>query len=155
MGSRDMVTSVTSFSRTGLSDWLIQRVTSIILLAYFLLIAYQLMGSVDYTGWARLFEQTWMKVFTLMAALSLAAHSWIGLWSVFTDYLTERMLGPKGNVIRLVCQLGASLALVGYVIWLHIFFHNRFILLLLLSSHLIKCRYFYCHWFKYRFTFLD
>jgi hypothetical protein len=39
-----------------------------------------------------------MKVFTLMAALSLAAHSWIGLWSVFTDYLTERMLGPKGNV---------------------------------------------------------
>ena len=112
-----MVTSVTSFSRTGLSDWLIQRVTSIILLAYFLLIAYQLMGSVDYTAWARLFEQTWMKVFTLMAALSLAAHSWIGLWSVFTDYLTERMLGPKGNVIRLVCQLVASLALVGYVIW--------------------------------------
>jgi succinate dehydrogenase / fumarate reductase membrane anchor subunit len=92
-----MVTSVTSFSRTGLSDWLIQRVTSIILLAYFLLIAYQLMGSVDYTSWARLFEQTWMKVFTLMAALSLAAHSWIGLWSVFTDYLTERMLGPKGQ----------------------------------------------------------
>ena len=112
-----MVTSVTSFSRTGLSDWLIQRVTSIILLAYFLLIAYQLMGSVDYTSWARLFEQTWMKVFPLMAALALAAHSWIGLWSVFTDYLTERMLGPKGNVIRLVFQLGASLALVGYVIW--------------------------------------
>ena len=112
-----MVTSVTSFSRTGLSDWLIQRVTSIILLAYFLLIAYQLMGSVDYTSWMRLFEQTWMKVFTLMAALSLAAHSWIGLWSVFTDYLTERMLGPKGNVIRLVSQLGVSLALVGYVIW--------------------------------------
>ena len=112
-----MVTSVTSFSRTGLSDWLIQRVTLVILLAYFLLIAYQLMGSVDYTSWARLFEQTWMKVFTLMAALSLAAHSWIGLWSVFTDYLTERMLGSKGNVIRLVSQLGASLALVGYVIW--------------------------------------
>lgn len=112
-----MVTSVTSFSRTGLSDWLIQRVTSVILLAYFLLIAYQLMGSVDYTSWMRLFEQTWMKVFTLVAALSLAAHSWIGLWSVFTDYLTERMLGPKGNVIRLVSQLGASLALVGYVIW--------------------------------------
>lgn len=112
-----MVTSVTSFSRTGLSDWLIQRVTSIILLAYFLLIAYQLMGSVDYTSWKALFEHTWMKVFTLMATLSLAAHSWIGLWSVFTDYLTERMLGPKGNVIRLCCQLSASIALVAYVIW--------------------------------------
>ncbi len=113
-----MVTSVTSFSRTGLSDWLIQRVTSLVLLAYFLLIAYQLTGSVDYTSWLALFDQTWMKVFTLMAALSLVAHAWIGLWSVFTDYLTERMLGPVGNIIRLVCQLGASLSLVGYVIWI-------------------------------------
>ena len=113
-----MVTSVTSFSRTGLSDWLIQRVTSLVLLAYFLLIAYQLTGSVDYTSWRALFDQTSMKVFTLMAALSLVAHAWIGLWSVFTDYLTERMLGPVGNVIRLVCQLGASLSLVGYVIWI-------------------------------------
>ena len=113
-----MVTSVTSFSRTGLSDWLIQRVTSLVLLAYFLLIANQLTGSVDYTSWRALFDQTWMKVFTLMAALSLVAHAWIGLWSVFTDYLTERMLGPVGNVIRLVCQLGASLSLVGYVIWI-------------------------------------
>ena len=113
-----MVTSVTSFSRTGLSDWLIQRVTSLVLLAYFLLIAYQLTGSVDYTSWRALFDQTWMKVFTLMAALSLVAHAWIGLWSVFTDYLTERMLGPVGNVIRLVCQLAASLSLVGYVIWI-------------------------------------
>ena len=112
------MTSVTSFSRTGLSDWLIQRVTSLVLLAYFLLIAYQLTGSVDYTSWRVLFDQTWMKVFTLMAALSLVAHAWIGLWSVFTDYLTERMLGPVGNVIRLVCQLGASLSLVGYVIWI-------------------------------------
>ena len=112
-----MVTSVTSFSRTGLSDWLIQRVTSLVLLAYFIVIGYQLLGSVDYTAWRLLFDQTWMKVFTLLAALSLAAHSWIGLWSVFTDYLTERMLGPKGNIIRLLSQLGASLALLGYVIW--------------------------------------
>ena len=111
------MTSVTSFSRTGLSDWLIQRVTSVILLAYFIFVAFQLGGSVDYTSWRELFDQTWVKVFTLLAALSLAAHSWIGLWSVFTDYLTERMLGAAGNVLRLVCQLCASLALVVYVIW--------------------------------------
>jgi succinate dehydrogenase / fumarate reductase membrane anchor subunit len=117
MGGGDMVTSVTSFSRTGLSDWLIQRITSVILLAYFVFVAYQLGASVDYTSWKGLFDQTWVKVFTLLAALSLAAHSWIGLWSVFTDYLTERLLGPVGNVLRLLCQLGASLALVVYVIW--------------------------------------
>jgi len=112
-----MVTSVTSFSRTGLSDWLLKRITSVILLAYFVFVAYQLGALVDYTSWKDLFDQTWVKVFTLLAALSLAAHSWIGLWSVFTDYLTERLLGPVGNVLRLLCQLGASLALVVYVIW--------------------------------------
>jgi succinate dehydrogenase / fumarate reductase membrane anchor subunit len=117
MGGGDMVTSVTSFSRTGLSDWLIQRITSVILLAYFVFVAYQLGAPVDYTSWKDLFDQTWVKVFTLLAALSLAAHSWIGLWSVFTDYLTERLLGPVGNVLRLLCQLGASLASVVYVIW--------------------------------------
>ena len=112
-----MVTSVKRFRRTGLSDWMIQRVTSLVPLAYFMVIAYHLLGSVDYTSWRLLFDQTWMKTFTLMATLSLAAHSWLGLWSVFTDYLTERMLGPKGNVIRPLCQLGVSLALIGYVGW--------------------------------------
>ena len=119
-----MVTSVTSFSRTGLSDWLIQRVTSVILLAYFIFVAYHLGASVDYTSWRGLFDQTWVKVFTLLAALSLAAHSWIGLWSVFMDYLTERMLGAMGNVLRLLCQLGASLALVVYVIWVVVIVWN-------------------------------
>ena len=31
-----MVTAVTSMGRSGLSDWLMQRVTAVILLAYFL-----------------------------------------------------------------------------------------------------------------------
>jgi succinate dehydrogenase / fumarate reductase membrane anchor subunit len=49
--------------------------------------------------------------------LSLAAHAWIGMWGVFTDYLTERALGPKGNVLRIGLQLLPSLSLVIYVIW--------------------------------------
>ena len=113
-----MATSVIGLRRTGLSDWLIQRATSLVLLTYFAVIACQLFGSVDYTSWRGLFDQTWMKIFTLLAALSLAAHAWIGLWSVFTDYLTERLLGPKGKSIRLLCQIGTSLSLVGYVMWI-------------------------------------
>jgi succinate dehydrogenase / fumarate reductase membrane anchor subunit len=58
-----------------------------------------------------------MRVFALLAALSLAAHAWIGMWGVFTDYFTERLLGPKGNVLRIGLQLATSLALVVYVIW--------------------------------------
>ncbi|MGD2006973.1 MAG: succinate dehydrogenase, hydrophobic membrane anchor protein [Cellvibrionales bacterium] len=112
-----MVTQVTSFSRSGLSDWLVQRVTSLILLAYFLCLAGILLGGVDYSAWKAIYATTSMRVFTLLAALSLAAHAWIGLWAVYTDYLTERMLGPRGNTLRRFCQLGTVLALIVYTLW--------------------------------------
>ena len=112
-----MVTAVTSLSRSGLSDWLVQRVTAVILSAFFGFIAITIAQGVEYAEWSALFAQTWMKVFTLLAILSFAAHAWIGMWGVFTDYLTERLLGSKGNVLRIGLQLLTSLALVIYVIW--------------------------------------
>ena len=112
-----MVTQVTSFSRSGLSDWLIQRVTSVILLAYFLCIAGTLLAGVDYPAWKAMHQTTGMRIFTLLAALSMAAHAWIGLWAVYTDYLTERMLGPRGNTLRRFYQLATVLALIVYVLW--------------------------------------
>lgn len=112
-----MVTSVTSFGRSGLSDWLLQRVSGVILLAYFLFILAAVAGGVDYASWRTLFDQVWVKVFSLMALLSLAAHAWIGLWSVLTDYLTERLMGTTGNVLRISLQLLISLALFIYVVW--------------------------------------
>ena len=112
-----MVTAVTSLSRSGLSDWLVQRVTAVILLAFFVFIGVKLLGGVSYAEWTALFATTWMKVFALLAVLSLAAHAWIGMWGVFTDYLTERLLGPRGNVLRIGLQLLTSLSLVVYVIW--------------------------------------
>jgi succinate dehydrogenase / fumarate reductase membrane anchor subunit len=58
-----------------------------------------------------------MKVFTLLAVGAFVAHAWIGLWTVFTDYLTEYMLGPIGNIIRPLLQIAVVLALVVYAIW--------------------------------------
>ena len=112
-----MVTSVTSFGRTGLSDWLIQRVTAVVLLAYFLVVGWALVGGVDYASWKELFSQTWMRVFSVMAILSLAAHAWIGMWGVLTDYLTERLMGKRGNVLRFTFQIVCSLVIFVYVIW--------------------------------------
>ena len=113
----DMVTAVTSFGRSGLSDWLVQRVSAVILLAYFITLGVSIGDGVTYAEWKALFEQTWMRVFSVMAVLSLAAHAWIGIWAVLTDYLTERMMGAKGNVLRFVCQILSSLAVFVYVIW--------------------------------------
>jgi succinate dehydrogenase membrane anchor subunit len=112
-----MVRSVTSFGRSGLSDWLVQRVSGVILLAYFICIGGILMGGVDHASWQGIFEGTAMRVFTLLAILSLAAHAWIGMWAVGTDYITERLMGKKGNVLRLAFQVGCGLVIFVYVIW--------------------------------------
>ncbi len=112
-----MVTAVTSFGRSGLSDWLVQRVSAVILLAYFTTLGFAIGGGVEYAEWKALFEQTWMRIFSLMAILALAAHAWIGIWAVLTDYLTERLMGTKGNVLRLTFQIGASLLIFVYVVW--------------------------------------
>ena len=112
-----MVTAVTSFARSGLADWLVQRVSAVILLAYLGLIGYTLTSGVNYSEWSALFSQPWMKVFSLLALMSLAAHAWIGIWTVLTDYVTARLMGPKGNALRITLQLLVSLSLVVYVIW--------------------------------------
>ncbi len=112
-----MVTQITSFSRSGLSDWMIQRVAGVILLAYFGFVAYTLLSGVGYASWKALHANSAMRIFTLLAALSFAAHAWIGLWAVFTDYLTERMLGPRGNGLRRLCQIGSVLVLLVYLLW--------------------------------------
>jgi len=113
----DMVRAVTSFGRSGLSDWLVQRVSALILLAYFICIGATLITGVDYPQWKAMFALTSMKIFTVLAVFSLAAHAWIGMWSVGTDYLTERNMGAKGNILRLIFQIGCSLLIFIYVIW--------------------------------------
>lgn len=112
-----MVTPVTSFGRSGVSDWFLQRVSAVILLAWFLCVGAVLLGGVDYAQWKALFEHTAMKIFTFLAILSLAVHAWIGMWSVGTDYLTERLLGKPGVALRLVYQVACGLIIIICVIW--------------------------------------
>jgi len=112
-----MVTAVTSMGRSGLYDWLMQRATAVVLLAYFLLIGFVLLGGVDYPSWKALYSHTWMRIFSLLALLSLGMHAWVGLWAVFTDYLTERLLGTTGNVLRMVAQAVCAVIMFTYVVW--------------------------------------
>ncbi|WP_101760382.1 succinate dehydrogenase, hydrophobic membrane anchor protein [Oceanicoccus sp. KOV_DT_Chl] len=121
-----MVTQVTNFGRSGLSDWVVQRVSGVILLAYTIVIAVVLLWcSPDYAAWKGLFDQTWMKVFSVAAILSVAAHAWIGLWCVSTDYLVKHVLtiklgpavGAKANVLRWAFQAASAIVLFTYVVW--------------------------------------
>lgn len=104
-----MVKSVSSVSHRGLTDWLIQRVSAIVMAIYSIgLIAFFFTHTnLTYTDWHGLFVHTWMKIATLLLLLSLLFHAWIGMWTIFTDYV-------KPYVIRLVCHVVVFLALVAF-----------------------------------------
>ena len=114
-----MITNVTSFSRSGLSDWLLQRVTAVVMAAYTVFItAYLLFNSgLEYSQWLGLHSHIAMKIFNVLTVLSIAVHAWIGLLAVLTDYVTERLLGPKATVLRIFLQLGMITVTLVYVIW--------------------------------------
>ncbi len=114
-----MVTSVTSLGRSGVSDWLIQRVSALIMLAYVIfLVAYIVMSpELSYADWQGLFGQLWMRIFSLITLLSIVAHAWIGLWIVLTDYITEYMMGSKAVVLRLLALLGLAAVSLTYTLW--------------------------------------
>ena len=94
-----------------------QQVSSVVLLAYAVVITCVLMGDPGYAEWKELYSQTWMRVFSLLALLSLGIHAWVGLWAVFTDYLTERMMGRMGNVLRFGAQVISGVIMFSYVVW--------------------------------------
>ncbi|MDA0789052.1 MAG: succinate dehydrogenase, hydrophobic membrane anchor protein [Proteobacteria bacterium] len=114
-----MVTSVTSLGRSGVSDWLIQRVSAVIVAAYcvFLVGWILVQGGVTYAAWRSLFDSTWMQIFTLIALLATCAHAWVGVWTVGSDYLQGRLLGDGANTLRFAYQIGAVLILLGYLVW--------------------------------------
>lgn len=107
-----MVGSVTSLTRNGLRDWLIQRVSAVILALYVLcLLGYSLTHApLTYADWQGLFSQKLMKVFSVLAALSLFYHSWVGVWTVLTDYI-------KCSCLRLTLTVLVITALLGYLVW--------------------------------------
>ncbi len=106
-----MVTNVTSFGRSGVYDWLIQRVTAVVIGLYFLcLLGMMVTGDVTYLSWRAAFDSTTMRVFSLLALISIGAHAWIGLWTIATDYI-------KPTVIRFVFQSACGLLMFTYFVW--------------------------------------
>ena len=107
-----MVTSVTNLGKNGVSDWLMQRLSAVVLAAYTVfIIGYLLLNpGLTYVQWSGLFDLTWVRIFSLLSLLSLGAHAWVGLWTVSTDYIK-----PTG--LRLLFQSVVVTALFVYVVW--------------------------------------
>lgn len=114
-----MVTAVTSLGRTGVFDFVAQRVTAVVLAAYTLFIVVYICSASEltYEAWTGLFSQLWMRIFSLLALISVAVHGWIGFWAVLTDYVTDRMMGSKAVALRAIALAVYALVTLAYLVW--------------------------------------
>lgn len=107
-----MVTNVTSLTGNGLKDWLIQRVSAVIMAIYFSWILGYLISEphLSFSHWYTFFHQPFFLAFSVLAMISLLQHAWIGLWTVTTDYL-------QCTSLRITVQIGISSLLIGLFVW--------------------------------------
>lgn len=99
-------------SKTGLKDWIIQRLTAMYLGLYIILMAICLLAHspLHYINWLSLFSNTAFQVVTLLALVALCWHAWIGIWTVITDYI-------HAPVVRMIVQTLVFLVLLAYLFW--------------------------------------
>ncbi len=107
-----MVNRIVTGAHFGLRDWLIQRVTAVVMALFILFLAVQLLRlpGFGYDTWIELFSGNVMRSFSLLFLLSVFYHAWIGVRDIVMDYVK-----PAG--IRLVIHTLVVIALLLYTIW--------------------------------------
>ena len=114
-----MVTNVTNFSRSGLYDWMAQRVSAVVLAAYFLFLLGYVVAhpGLTFADWHALFSQSWMRIFSLLALLAIAVHAWVGMWTITTDYLTPMAIGRWATGVRFLVQAACGVIQFVVFVW--------------------------------------
>ena len=101
----------------GLMDWLIQRLTAVVMAVYtLLLLAIALWhGGIDYPLWTELIASGPFKLASFLFMVALLYHAWIGARDILMDYIKPagvRLLLETLTVIVLVAYLGWTLQLL-------------------------------------------
>ena len=107
-----MVNRIVVGAHYGLRDWLIQRITAVVMAVYSVALAGYLLlqPHLNYDVWTELFSGQLMRTFTLLFLLNLFYHAWIGIRNIVMDYVK-----PAG--VRLVIHVLVILVSLLYAIW--------------------------------------
>jgi len=107
-----MVGRVASGARYGIKDWLIQRLSAVVMVVYTLfMVGYLWWRPVsDFADWQQLFHSLPIRLFSLLFLFSLFLHAWLGMRDIFMDYIHP-------TLIRLGLHTLVILALVAYAAW--------------------------------------
>jgi succinate dehydrogenase / fumarate reductase membrane anchor subunit len=95
----------------GLRDWLVQRVTAVLMVLFTLLVLAQVLftrGPIGYESWAGIFAPQWMKVITFAVIIALIWHVWVGMRDIWMDYIKPVWLRLSLQVFTLVWLVGCA-----------------------------------------------
>lgn len=103
----------TGSAHAGLIEWLVQRISAIYVGVFVLGmgLSLYLYPPTDVVAWRAFFEPRWLRVLWLLFYFSLMAHAFVGMRSVFLDYVR-----PSGLRFILTLLTGSGLAICG--LWL-------------------------------------
>ena len=101
----------------GLMDWLIQRLTAVVMAVYTLLVLGVALwnGGIDHALWTRLFAHGGFRLASFLFMVALLYHAWIGVRDILMDYIKPvgvRLLLETVSVVVLVAYLGWALRLL-------------------------------------------
>ena len=113
------IKSATGLTGSGSRDWIVQRISAVVLAVYSVVLLgfFLTHGDVTYLEWSSFMTSLPMRLFSLVAVLALAGHAWVGMWTVFTDYITSGKMGESAPKLRLVLQTLMIIAILVFLFW--------------------------------------
>ena len=96
----------------GLRDWLLQRLTALVMALYTLglIVCLAWHAPASYADWKALFAGTVVRLSTMIFIAALLYHAWVGMRDILMDYV-------KATGMRLALEAGVGLVLFAYLVW--------------------------------------
>jgi succinate dehydrogenase / fumarate reductase membrane anchor subunit len=112
-----MVNRIVVGAHYGLRDWLMQRVTAVIMLAYTVALAIFLLTiPSSYEGWKGLFSHSWVQLLTQITILAVLLHAWVGIRDIWMDYVKPVCVRLTLHVLTLLWLLSCLIYSIK-VVW--------------------------------------
>ena len=103
----------------GSSIWYVQRLSALLLLGYVLWLSFFFITNpnLNFDAWVVFTGSSSFKIFTSSSVLFILLHSFIGLWTIGTDYFTRRTLGFLNMSLSRSADLIRNFYSVLFVLW--------------------------------------
>jgi succinate dehydrogenase / fumarate reductase membrane anchor subunit len=102
----------------GTSHWWVQRVTAIALVPLTLWFVISILGKPlhDFPAMVAWLGQPWVAVFTILLAITLAWHSWLGMQVIVEDYVHGKIAKTFLLLLSTFLHFAAAVAAVFAVV---------------------------------------